>query len=629
MLKHIVEYQAIYRPWQIKDIILLLLFKLLLLMKSDHLGVSSYKKSIYTHGAMNLGISAYRGVLDSVFSTTDCMNAGATYRGKAKDEIPMDVKMVKFILPWVYKLVLLFLFTAPSIAAEFTAEVDRSELNTDEHITLTLSLSNSDTRLRAQGVSPNIDLSVLTSDFDLGTPEAKNHYNIYRNRGRSTSSLSISLFPKKTGNLTIPAFRLDGLTTAVIPIKVQAPSDAPLAFTQAAVNQQKIWVGQQLVIHLDLFTRIPLESAKLGGALETEPTPLELIEHIRLPKKERTEEHHGFTYQVLRTSWVLHPMEAGSLVLYLPDAWLVSKTKKRIRLPQSKLTVDVQTLPLGNATPVFIGKPKVSITAISTEHVSNQISNWLYSLTIANHSSLLPATLSFPSSDKLKLYIGKGQLDRLEHKDTVEFKMNYTLSVLPKAAGKTELPPLTLRYFDTDSESLQTLTLPGPSFTAVAATHSTEINTALSSGNTIQAQSKPTLSEVLRWQISTAALLLIWLSTLYFFLKRQRREKKSTTPDNSSKQMNPIQPHIAELLQAFDSRTLEEGLQLWEQTNTPSPILRSSIKTVQAHYYADNKQMNNSELEVNVAQAIDIIKSGATNTNKNVDKWMPKAFTAG
>ncbi|NOY72749.1 MAG: protein BatD, partial [Gammaproteobacteria bacterium] len=189
----------------------------------------------------------------------------------------------------ICKLVLLFLFTASSLAAEFTAEVDRSELNADEHLTLTLSLNNSDTRLRAQGVSPNIDLSVLTSDFDLGTPEVKNRYNIYRNRGRSTSSLSISLFPKETGNFTIPAFHLDGLTTATLPIKVQAPSDAPLAFTQATVNQQKIWVGQQLVIHLDLFTRIPLESAKLGGALETEPTPLELIEHIRLPRTERTE----------------------------------------------------------------------------------------------------------------------------------------------------------------------------------------------------------------------------------------------------------------------------------------------------------------------------------------------------
>ncbi|VAW87019.1 hypothetical protein MNBD_GAMMA16-587 [hydrothermal vent metagenome] len=524
-------------------------------------------------------------------------------------------------------LLLLFFFTASSIAAEFIAEVDRNQLNTDEHLLLTLSLTNSDTRLRAQGVSPNIDLSVLTTDFDLGTPDDKNHYNIFRNRGRSTSSLSITLFPKRTGTFTIPAFFIDDLKTAPIAIEVKTLPNAPLAFTQTEINQKKVWVGQQLVIHLDLFSRMPLDSAKLGSALETEPMPLELIEHIRLPRTDRTEEKNGFTYQVLRTTWVLHPMEAGSLAIHFPDAWLVAKTGKKLRLPQSKLTIDVQALPAGLPKNVFIGKPGVSITPIGTTHVENQISNWQYSLTAANHSSLIPVSLSFPASDNLKIYTGQGQLDRLEHKDFVEFKMNYILSVLPKAAGKATLPTLTLNYFDTESESLQTLTIPSPDFTVLAATHTQQIDTAISSEKVTQEKNE-FAPKVFLWQISTVTLLLIWFSTLYYFMRTPKNKQTSDTPNPTSKTTN-LHPHVAELTQAFGSRTLEEGLQQWEKINIPSIALRSLVKTIQAHYYAHSEKRSEDELKTKTTQAIEIIKAGKNNKNISIDRWSPEAFTAG
>jgi len=522
---------------------------------------------------------------------------------------------------------LLFTFTASSIAAEFTAEVDRNQLNADEHIRLTLSLTNSDTRLRAQGLSPNIDLSVLTRDFDLGTPDKKNHYNIFRNRGRSTSSLSIALFPKHTGTFTIPAFLIDGLTTTPIVIEVKALSNAPQAFTQTEINQKKVWVGQQLVIHLDLFARTPLASAKLGSALETEPMPLELIEHIRLPRTERTEEKNGFTYQVLRTTWVLHPMEAGLLDIYLPDAWLVTKTGDKLRLPQSKLTVDVQALPAGIPNNVFIGKPGISITSLDTKHITNQISNWQYSLTAANHSSLIPASLNFPTSDNLKIYTGKGQLDRVEHKDFVEFKMNYTLSVLPKSSGKATLPPLTLNYFDTERESLQTLTIPTPSFTVLDATHNQNTNTVISSDKAVQEQNEQ-IPEILLWQISTAMLLLIWFGTLYYFMRPPKNKQTSDTPNHTNKQTNR-HPHLTELTQAFGSRTLEEGLQQWEQVNTPDIALRRLVKTVQTYYYSNSEKISHDEIKAKIIQAIKMIKTGKTNQDINADRWAPETFTAG
>ena len=81
---------------------------------------------------------------------------------------------------------LLSLFSTTLFAATLEARVDKKELVSNEHLTLTLALINSDTRLRATGINPNIDLSILTDNFELGIPQSSNRYSPFRNRGRSS-----------------------------------------------------------------------------------------------------------------------------------------------------------------------------------------------------------------------------------------------------------------------------------------------------------------------------------------------------------------------------------------------------------------------------------------------------------
>ena len=266
-----------------------------------------------------------------------------------------------------------------SQAADFIASVDRKELTIDEKLVLTLALFSSDTRLRAQGMNPNIDVTLLADSFDIGTPRNKTNYNIFRTQGRATSSLEIELFPKTTGNLTIPSFNVDGLTTQAISIKV-LPSEygnAPLAFSRSGVNQDSVWQGQQLVIFHDTYYRVELESAKLGGNIELEPQHLELFEHYRLPASERTEQHQGFTYKVLRNSWSLFPSNSGELTINLPDTWLVTADKKQLRLPHTSLNVEVKTLPSPVDTTALIGEAKISAEPITQSTHSGELNSWL------------------------------------------------------------------------------------------------------------------------------------------------------------------------------------------------------------------------------------------------------------
>jgi hypothetical protein len=171
----------------------------------------------------------------------------------------------RYLVAGLLSLLALLIF-ASARAAELTAAVDRKEVMLDEHVVLSLSLINSDTRLRAEGISPNVDLSVLAKDFDIGTPHVENRYNIYRGRGRSTSELKVDLFPRRDGRLTIPAFSVDGLSTAPIVVAARKlpPGALPEIFSKAGVSAASVWQREQLVAWLDVYHRVPLKTASVG-----------------------------------------------------------------------------------------------------------------------------------------------------------------------------------------------------------------------------------------------------------------------------------------------------------------------------------------------------------------------------
>ena len=268
-------------------------------------------------------------------------------------------------------------------ATTFTATVDRAQLSQEEHIILTLSLRNSDIRLRAEGANPNIDLSVLTKEFSLGRPESKNHYNIYQGRGRSTSEIKINLFPHHAGRLTIPVFEVDGIKTQAINIDVKksSTSAAPEVFVRSGSLQKELWVGQQLVVYLDVFHRVALDKASLGDNIETEPTRIELLQHWKLDQDTRIEKHQGYDYEVERIAWAIFPDKSGQLTVHLPDIWATAQTGRRQRLEHQALRFDVKALPKDVPADIIIGKPSLTQT-LPPRHVNqHELNHWTVTLT--------------------------------------------------------------------------------------------------------------------------------------------------------------------------------------------------------------------------------------------------------
>jgi len=525
----------------------------------------------------------------------------------------------------------LALFNSVLHAATLETHVDKKELIINEHITLTIALINSDTRLRAQGINPNIDLTVLTKDFELGIPRASNRYSPFRNRGRSSSEVVVTLFPKTSGQFTIPAFTVDGESSQPIPINVHQISAAstPEVFTQSGILKSALWLREQTIVYLDLYHRVELKSAKLGGALESEPKLQ--IQLSQLPQSDRTEEHNGISYNVTRTSWAVAPAINQTIRLYLPDVWVETAAGEQLRFPFKDITID--TIPLPEHVPplTFIGKPQLTQTMLDKaipQHQSFQLQITLQAATNVINLPPTPPALQFPEG--LKVYSESGPREIIGGSVNGTTTITYRYFIMPLVAGEYRLPDLTIPYFDTERSELSHVTLSGQSFSVTPATipvTQTPLTAEVTPPTTVENE---TVDSALPWKLATLLALLAWLITTLIWCRQQHNGQPT---DQEKTQLTPvtedtIHPLQLPLLTAFGTRTLDQGLQQWEAQHGADSEMRTTIHQVQQHCYGQQKNKTNSvQLQQKIDALVQTIKQKPA-TNNHQDSWRPEAFTA-
>ena len=524
---------------------------------------------------------------------------------------------------------------ATAQAAEFNAGVDRKELLLQEHVVLTLSLVNSDTRLRAEGISPNVDLSVLTKDFDIGTPHVENRYNIYRGQGRSTSALSVDLFPRRAGRLTIPAFTIDGLSTAPITIAAHPlpAGSLPEIFSKAGVSSQNVWQRQQVVAWLDVYHRIELKTASIGEYIETEPMAIELMEHQDLPQSERKETVRGVAYGVTRIAWALFPKQSGTLTIHLPDVWAVTADGRKLRLPHQQQRVEVKALPAEVSADIAVGTPILTQTTPSPAPTVNNISTWTVTVRGPFSRFALPDTLPLAAMPAhIKVYSDHGQRNTETVTSGLTSVVSYTLSALPQDGGTFQLPPLRIPYFDTARGAMAVSELPGARFTVPG---SAADAVAPSSRPAPAATQRPATGggNTLPWQLATLLFAALWLVSMILLWRRSRARLPEAAND-APKVREPAPPAIhhplqAQLLAAFGSRTLEQGLNAWERRHGRDEQLRATVRAVQRLCYGNDEDTDNAALSRAIGDAMTKIRTqSVSGSPAGNDPWRPESFAA-
>lgn len=531
----------------------------------------------------------------------------------------------------LYLTVLISLLSVPTWSAEFTANVDRTQLHLNEPLLFTLSLINSDTRLRAEGVNPNVDLTLLSDNFNIGRPTASTNYNIYLGQGRSTSDIKVELFPKRIGPLTIPAFEIDGLKSQPITVEVlnkqtETPDDI---FVRSGANVDSAWVGQQIVTYIDLYHRVELESASLGSNFETEPVQIELLANWKMPQASHTETINGIEYDVERIAWAVFPNQPGEFTAQLPDIWVTTKTGTKTRLPHQRINFQINALPAELPGDIIVGKPELKSASLPDNFTQYELTPWTLTLKAPVGVTALPTLLPGIALPKgLKLYPDPARYRTEQSSDGIMDVADYTLSIMPLAAGEFELPAIHIPYFDPETGTASLVELPGQRINVTPASINVS-NTALNNQKHI-AVSHPTKEKnhAWMWQLTTAIMTLLWLTTL---LKLWRKQKikvilEKTNITEIEKPEDSRHPLQKKMLETLNSQTLEQGLKQWSSRLPEDKTVPTAIKALQQYCYGTSK-ISESELENLIDKAIQKIKVVPVETPSNtLSPWQPKNF---
>lgn len=501
-------------------------------------------------------------------------------------------------LPGISTLVLAVMLTlSEANAATLGTQLDRHSVSPGDTVTLSINLP-------ADG-NAQPDLAPLQQDFDiLGTGTSSQFQNI---NGKTSQSkqLNIRLAPHRNGQLTIPALKVGSDETAPLQLTVR---DAPIADngktgrpvwvemeTGLPASKHDVTVQQEIPVTVRLYTSIPLHNISLSPPAPAGAT----VEKLDQDKQYQTE-RNGQTYQVVEQHYAIFPEQPGELSIpplglraFTPDPdqrqrspfgggtfndSFFQQAFKNNPLAQQMMNDDFFNDPFGMG-----GGKQINLRSNSLQfkvgHIpaAAQGKNWLPARNVTLDDSWQgnppqlhsgePTTLTLtvtadgltgeqipaitlPDIPGVRVYNEPAKTDNRTNGEQVIGTSTQTFTLIPEQKGAMKLPEISLPWWNTQTQSMQTaklpartlqvaqgsgVTNPSPVPVATAGTTNPVTNSALTAP---LVSTNPEKTDTLVWlkQSDTAiisislALLLLAGSGGYWYRQRQKSQVKGNDP---------------------------------------------------------------------------------------------------
>ncbi|SEH07039.1 BatD family protein [Candidatus Venteria ishoeyi] len=499
-----------------------------------------------------------------------------------------------FATPFV---IILWLYSTSTLAA-FTAKLDRQTISEQDSFLLTLQVD------KQSQESP--DLSILEQDFDLISSSQSTEMQTINGRSKSLTRWQISLLPKSSGELVIPAIRLgqeqtQPLTLKVTPEKTKEQSGAyPEIFLEVEVKPETAYLQSQITYILRLYHSLPLNSGQI-----TPPQP----NHARVEKLGENKRYQtrleGKNYGVVEQYYAIFPEQSGNLQIppvQFQGLVMGSRTQKRpfmgfysdsgrtVRKKSKALSIKI--LPRPSVFPqqavwlparaVSLGE-QWSVNPLEFQ-VGEPVTRTITLSALGLYAEHLP-TLSPANPETFKQYPDQAQTEtRLtDSEHLLMAQQQQPIALVPTQAGQFTLPEISLPWWDTQQGELRYARLPARTVTVLPAAVSdkpTPVTTApITSTQTNQANNQvvPVKAESI-WGLSIIywfwlALLLTgaWiLGLLFYWLSRHHQQ-------NPDKKINPrlgnlkaARKNIERACVATDAKVAREALLAWAKLQWPT-----------------------------------------------------------
>jgi hypothetical protein len=466
--------------------------------------------------------------------------------------------------------------SAARALASVTASLNASRIASGDTVQLTL---EHDGRVSGQP-----DVTPLERDFDILGTSSSTTYELLNGSASEKTDIVLTLAPKITGRLTIPALSWGGEHSQPLSLTVSGPAGAGQSGSSAATPAANVFIESQAspqqpyveaAVHLTvrLFTAEPLYHADL----ELPDNSNFVVKQIGADE-ESSAERNGRHYQVVTRKYLLFPLHSGKLTLEGP----VLDAEVPVRGPQSPFGNDpfggrlfsgflrtvqpvrvhgnaivLSVLPRPAAAMGSYWLPARNVTLTSTwnptqlsvragDPITLQLDLQATGLTAAQLPDL-SSLLSVPSG--LQAYPDQAKLRDSSRNGRLIGSRDQTIALMANSPGHYTIPPLTVRWWDTRTHQPRTASLPGrtltilpvpPAVTARTAAPAPAAPAAQSSPASIASQHAPPAATprqpapgrgASEWEWLSLGLAVVWLATLggWLWSRRSRRAPSSSS----------------------------------------------------------------------------------------------------
>ncbi|UYP31928.1 BatD family protein [Pseudomonas sp. Z8(2022)] len=368
---------------------------------------------------------------------------------------------------------LLLVLAGQACAEAFFASVDRTRLSEGETVVLTLE-STDPTRFGRP------DLSPLEKDFEILGSRQVNRLSSIGDTPRASTRWILTLQPRRSGEVIIPAIRLEDAETLPITLIVEEAVNtgntdklAPV-FIDAGLDQESVYVQAQAVLTLRIYHSVSMYD-------DSNLTPLR-IENARAEQlgEPRTYEKSigGVLHGVIELQYAIYPQRSGQLVIpgQTFSATLVDRSRNNDFLPfgprTGKVTqvkspdIPLQVKPKPADYPADV--PWLPARALGLAETWNpqpersQVGDSLTRRLILKVDGLSSAQLPpLPATqvEGLRRYPDQPQMNDQKSENGIIGTREEREALVPNRAGSFDLPPLEVVWWNTQTDTLERTTL--------------------------------------------------------------------------------------------------------------------------------------------------------------------------
>lgn len=506
-------------------------------------------------------------------------------------------------------LMLLVLFASQANANELSVNVDRNAITIEETLTLAIRYTGTDKKWEP-------DLTQVEAQFDIITQNRSNQYRYTNGRLSAYSEWTFVLMPRNTGRLLIPSFNVDNNYSDAIEVRVSEPTAPPPGvaqdvFLETIVDKSSIYVQEQLKVTYRLYYSVNIELE------DVEPLDIPNVVIQELPDGRYRKNINGRQYLVAEFNYALFPQSSDNFEI--PERqWKLRITQggsrsifdrlgrfklKRLKTEQKSIAVkpvpqefpadqtwlpaaDIQVVENWSKAPeeLTIGEP---ITRTITLTAKNLMSSQLPQVLNKAHAAI--------NSNKLKVYAEQPKLNDEKTAQGILSEKTEAAAVVATKPGDISIPGIRIPWWDTTQNTLRYLEVPehkvflqGSTAQTDATDPQVEPSTANAPTNNggVDSTEYQTLKAQLRlWQIITAALVILWIISLYFVWKFSQRaaEQKLTSTGQSATNKKRALQNLKHACTTNDAKAARDNLLVWASyvwpSNSPKTLSDINQKT--------------------------------------------------